>query len=123
MYSPELKSPKAAFLAMGTDCMERVRDNIPAGPEYFKFFHQDKELNWYEFWDHIADNRPVACNLTTHMFTIRFDEHSLCWECTTHHDSDDVAAKVSIILDALNENFTRSSILNSWERHKKDQEL
>lgn len=118
MYSLQLKSTIAGFLALRTDCMKRVRDNIPAGPEFFKFYFQDKELNWYEFWDHIADNRPVDCKLVTAMFTIAFNDASLKWKCVTRHDSVDTEAKVNTICNALNENYLRSSIINSWERQK-----
>lgn len=117
MYSPQLKSSIAGFLAMRTDCMKRVRDCIPAGPEFFKFYFQDKELNWYEFWDHISEARPCGCKLVTNMFTIVFDEHSLLWKCISHEDSAATAAKVTLICDALNENFIRTSTINSWNRH------
>ncbi len=118
MYSPKLKSSVAQFLAMHTGNMKQVRDHIPAGPEFFKFYFQDKELNWYEFWDHIADNRPVDCKLVTAMFTIAFNDASLKWKCVTRHDSVDTGAEVNTICNALNENYLRSSIINSWERQK-----
>lgn len=118
MYSNQLKSPIASFLAMCTDNMKLVRDNIPAGPQFFKFFFRLKELNWYEFWDHIADNRPVDCKLVTAMFTVAFNDVSLKWECVVKHDSVDTEATVNIICSSLNENYLRSSIINSWERHK-----
>lgn len=118
MYSPELKSDVAQFLAMHTDCMKCVRDHLPAGPEFFKFYFQDKELNWYEFWDQIAEVRPIGCRLVTNMFTIHFDEHSLEWVCDNYQNSIETAAKVQIIIKALNENFLRSSIISGWERRK-----
>ena len=118
MYSTELKSDIAQFLAMYTDCMAKVRDHIPAGPEFFKFYFQDKELNWYEFWDHIAEVRPTGCRLVTNMFTIHFDEHLLEWICEDVDVSNlSTLSSVKTIRDALNENFIRSSTIISWNRY------
>lgn len=119
MYSPELKSDVAQFLAMHTDCMARVRDNIPAGPEHFKLWHKEKELNWYEFWDHIAENRPAGCKLVTPTFTIHFDEDLREWICEDLGRADiSILISLKTTRDALNENFLRSSIISSWERRK-----
>jgi hypothetical protein len=117
MYSPKLKSSVAQFLAMHTGNMKQVRDHIPAGPEFFWFYFNDTELNWYEFWDHIAEVRPCGCKLVTNMFTIVFDEHSLRWKCISQEDSAATSATVTLICDALNDNFIRSSTISGWNRH------
>lgn len=118
MYSSELKSDVAQFLAMHTESMARVRDNLPSGPEFFKLCYRDKELNWYEFWDLIAEARPIGFKLITNMFTIAFDEHSLKWVSDFNCTSPVAVSEARVILEALNENFIRSSIINNWERHK-----
>lgn len=118
MYNSELKSDVAQFLALHTESMARVRDNLPAGTESFKLYHRDRELEWYEFWDLIAEVRPIGFKLTTNMFTITFDEYSFKWVCDVNSDSPTLAPKVRVILEALNTNFIRSSIINSWELHR-----
>ena len=118
MYSSELKSDVSQFLALHTESMARVRDNLPAGTESFKLYHRDKELNWYEFWDHIAEVRPIGCRLVTNMFTIHFDEHLLEWICEDVDISNlSTLSSVKAIRDALNENFIRSSTISSWNRY------
>ena len=87
----------------------RAKDVDPDSQKYLE--------DWYEFWDHIAEVRPCDCKLVTNMFTIMFDEHSLRWKCISQEDSTTTSVTVTLICDALNDNFIRSSTISGWNRH------
>lgn len=117
MYSEDLTSPIARFLAMQTDHMRNVRDNLPSGPENFKFTTPDGKANWYEFWSYIADHRPVGCVLKTDWYRIYFDDIALEWvsENLTKDPYFDKAMNKHV--EEFNEYEIRAQSIRNWERY------
>lgn len=118
MYSDQLKSELAGFIAMRTDNMRKIRDHIPSGPEHFSFFHGEREMNWYEFWDHIAEHRPHQCKLKTHLFLIEFNEPSLKWEVSDCPLDQGIRESANIVTKELNKYEEHISLLRQWVKYQ-----
>lgn len=112
MYSKQLNSKIASFLAMQTDHMAKIRDRIPSGTENFKFFKNDEEMNWYEFWDQIAEHGAFGMKFKTDLYTLKFDENKLEWVLA--QSEFHVQEHVQIILENLNTYEIRAKSIRNW---------
>lgn len=112
MYSNQLNSKIASFLALQTDHMAKVRDHIPSGPENFKFFKNDEEMNWYEFWDQVAEHGPFGMKFKTDLYTLKFDENKLEWVLAQSEFHDE--KHIQIILKNLNTYEIQAKSIRNW---------
>lgn len=112
MYSKQLKSKIASFLAMQTDHMVKVRDHIPSSPLNFKFFKNDEELNWYEFWDHIAEHDSFGMQFKTDLYTLKYDEKNFEWVLA--QSEFHVEKSIQTILENLNAYGIKAKIIRNW---------
>lgn len=117
MYSEDLTSPIARFLAMQTDHMKKIRDNLPGGPENFKFYIPTGEVDWYTFWSYIAEHRPVDCALETDWYKIYFHSSSLTWKGLNKVKDPYFDKYLELHVKELSEYEIRAQSIRNWERY------
>lgn len=117
MYSEQLTSPIAQFLAMQTDHMKQVRDHLPSGPENFKFYQPEGEIDWYQFWSYIAEHRPVNCAMETDWYKIYFDSSSLKWKGLNKAKDPYFDKYITHHTAQLNEYEIRAQSIRNWIRY------
>ena len=119
MYSEDLTSPIARFLAMQTDHMKKIRDNLPGGPENFKFYIPTGEVDWYTFWSYLAAHRPGDSALETDLYKIYFHSSSLTWKGLNKVKEKKKKKKREREVKELYEYEIRAQSIRNWEKKKK----
>lgn len=79
------------FMFERTKLVSNIRDHLPAGPEFFKLFDgQQNEVDFYQFIDGIAIERPYKYRIEFGSVVIKFNDLSWKWELVESEDSRDV---------------------------------
>lgn len=116
----EITSEIGQFLAIQTDHMKVIRDHIPNGVQNFHFFLNDKEINWYEFWNQVSERRPSGTRLETDWYVIGFSDAKLKWEVKMNVSDSGIKKNATIVADNLNAYELQAKTIRNWVRYNQN---
>lgn len=115
----EITSEIGKFLLSETSHDRIIRDHIPNGLDNFQFYHKDKALNWYEFWNHVSDNSPWDMRFETTGYRIAFNENVLKWEYQMDFKDENIEKNAIIVTERLNAYEYLARAIRTWEKRAK----